>query len=79
MQFFGAAESLSEQGTREPALALVGHVVAEFVIGEDGVQAGDGAGDVVIAGDGTAHHGVQHTVLFFDLYVRSLYVVQKGG
>ena len=74
-----ALVSLFEEGTHEPPLALVLDVVGELVIGEQRVQAGDGAGDFVVGGDGPLDDGVQDAVPLLDLYVTVHYVVQQGG
>ena len=71
--------SLPEKGTRRFALPFVLDVVGQLVIGEHGIEAGDSAGDVVVAGDGPLRDRMQDAVLLFDLYVRPHYIVQQGG
>ena len=70
---------LFEEGALEPALLFVLHVVAEFIVGERGVEAGDGAGDVVVRRHRALDDGVQGAAPVLDFNIRIHYIVQKGG
>ena len=72
-------QSLFKEGALESSPLFVLHVVAEFVIGERGVEAGDGAGDLVVRRHRAFDDGMQNAVPVLDLYVPVHYIVQKGG
>ena len=76
---FRLAVRPAEEGARRPALVFVFHVVAQLIIGERRVQAGEHGGQLVVGGDRPADEGVQRAAALLDLDVGILYIVQEKG